>query len=224
MLTVKLTKSSSSDPQDAGLEPVANPPCWGSETAVSLNLTIPAPITRAPVAGEQARRGVVLGPAIFLGLARFGVHDDDLKGGHGLLRRARRLVLAEGHCLEDEPLGSRVALDRVDEQSADECLRHRQGDRAISLPDGDQASGFLAHDLRQPIGRLRGCLGRGALWAAARIPGLAWGEAMRLGRVAVADGRVRPRAAAESPAHGATAWLPASAAPPASSRVASSVA
>ena len=41
MLTVKLTKSSSSDPQDTGLEPVANPPCWGSETAVSLNLTIP---------------------------------------------------------------------------------------------------------------------------------------------------------------------------------------
>ena len=39
--TVKLTKSSSSDPQDTGLEPVANPPCWGSETAVSLNLTIP---------------------------------------------------------------------------------------------------------------------------------------------------------------------------------------
>ena len=41
MLTVKLTKSSSSDPQDAGLEPAVNPPCWGSETAVSLNLTIP---------------------------------------------------------------------------------------------------------------------------------------------------------------------------------------
>ena len=40
--TVKLTKSSSSDPQDTGLEPVANPPCWGSETAVSLNLTIPS--------------------------------------------------------------------------------------------------------------------------------------------------------------------------------------
>ena len=39
--TVKLTKSSSSDPQDTGLEPAVNPPCWGSETAVSLNLTIP---------------------------------------------------------------------------------------------------------------------------------------------------------------------------------------
>ena len=38
---VKLTKSSSSDPQDTGLEPAVNPPCWGSETAVSLNLTIP---------------------------------------------------------------------------------------------------------------------------------------------------------------------------------------
>ncbi len=39
---VKLTKSSSIDPQDAGLEPAVNPPCWGSETAVSLNLTIPS--------------------------------------------------------------------------------------------------------------------------------------------------------------------------------------
>ena len=39
--TVKLTKSSSFDPQDTGLEPAVNPPCWGSETAVSLNLTIP---------------------------------------------------------------------------------------------------------------------------------------------------------------------------------------
>ena len=42
MLTVKLTKSSSSDPQDTGIEPAVNPPCWGSETAVSLNLTIPS--------------------------------------------------------------------------------------------------------------------------------------------------------------------------------------
>ena len=38
---VKLTKSSSIDPQDTGLLPVANPPCWASRTAVSLNLTIP---------------------------------------------------------------------------------------------------------------------------------------------------------------------------------------
>ena len=38
--TVKLTKSSSIDPQDTGLEPAVNPPCWRSETAVSLNLTI----------------------------------------------------------------------------------------------------------------------------------------------------------------------------------------
>ena len=41
MLTVKLTKSSSINPQDTGLQPVANPPCWASKTAVSLNLTIP---------------------------------------------------------------------------------------------------------------------------------------------------------------------------------------
>ena len=36
---VKLTKSSSIDPQDTGLQPVANPPCWASKTAASLNLT-----------------------------------------------------------------------------------------------------------------------------------------------------------------------------------------
>ena len=41
MLTVKLTKSSSINPQDTGLEPVATPPCWASKTAVSPNLTIP---------------------------------------------------------------------------------------------------------------------------------------------------------------------------------------
>ena len=38
---VKLTKSSSIDPQDTGLQPVVNPPCWASKTAVSFNLTIP---------------------------------------------------------------------------------------------------------------------------------------------------------------------------------------
>ena len=41
MLTVKLTKSWSIYPQDTGLEPVVNPPYWASETAISLNLTIP---------------------------------------------------------------------------------------------------------------------------------------------------------------------------------------
>ena len=47
MGTVKLTKSSSIDPQDTGLEPAVNPPCWGSKTAVSLNLTIPIPVIKA---------------------------------------------------------------------------------------------------------------------------------------------------------------------------------
>ena len=41
MLTVKLTRSESIDPQDTGLEPAVNPPCWASKTAVVLNLTIP---------------------------------------------------------------------------------------------------------------------------------------------------------------------------------------
>ena len=43
---VKLTKSTSIDPQDTGLELVANPPCWASKTAVSLNLTIPSALAK----------------------------------------------------------------------------------------------------------------------------------------------------------------------------------
>ena len=39
--TVKLTQISSSYPQDPGHELVLNPTCWASETAVSLNLTVP---------------------------------------------------------------------------------------------------------------------------------------------------------------------------------------
>ena len=42
---VKLTSSSSIDPQDAGLQPVVNQPCWASKTAVSFNLTIPLSTT-----------------------------------------------------------------------------------------------------------------------------------------------------------------------------------
>ena len=41
---VKLTRSESIDPQDTGLEPAVNPPCWASKTAVVLNLTIPSAI------------------------------------------------------------------------------------------------------------------------------------------------------------------------------------
>ena len=40
MLTVKLTKSQSLDPQDTGLEPVVNPPYLASETAINLNLIL----------------------------------------------------------------------------------------------------------------------------------------------------------------------------------------
>ena len=43
---VKLTKSSSIDPQDTGLQPAVNPPCWASRTAVGLNLTIPSGANR----------------------------------------------------------------------------------------------------------------------------------------------------------------------------------
>ena len=48
---VKLTKSSSTDPQDTGLKPGANPPGWASETAVSLNLTV----SIIPLPAEVAR-------------------------------------------------------------------------------------------------------------------------------------------------------------------------
>ena len=54
--TVKLTKSSSIDPQDPGLEPAVNPPCWGSETAVSLNLTIPVVVIHGSVGREEYSR------------------------------------------------------------------------------------------------------------------------------------------------------------------------
>ena len=56
MLTVKLTKSSSSDPQDTGLQSVANPPYWASKAAVSLNLTIsPADGVPIPEVGLRIR-------------------------------------------------------------------------------------------------------------------------------------------------------------------------
>ena len=38
--TVKLTQRESIDPQNTALESVVNPPCWASETIVSLNVTI----------------------------------------------------------------------------------------------------------------------------------------------------------------------------------------
>ena len=129
-------------------------------------------------------------------LGILGVDDDPLNEGRleDLLRRALRLLsrlrLAEAQRLEEEPLGPRVALGRGDKQAADDRLLHRHGDRAVSVTDGDQARGFVEHDLRQRIKRRGKFLGRGALWAAARIAGLAWREAMRLGRVTVPDGRV----------------------------------
>ena len=52
---VKLTENSSIDPQDAGLQPVANPPCWASETAASLNLTIPFFVACEEQADRQLR-------------------------------------------------------------------------------------------------------------------------------------------------------------------------
>ena len=48
---VKLTKSSSIDPQDTGLEPAVNPPCWASRMAVGLNLTV----SIIPLPAEVAR-------------------------------------------------------------------------------------------------------------------------------------------------------------------------
>ncbi len=46
------------DPQDTGLELVANPPCWASTTAVSRNLTIPAKgVSRVAVVQEPLHRG-----------------------------------------------------------------------------------------------------------------------------------------------------------------------
>ena len=49
---VKLAKSSSSDPQDTGFQPVVNPPCWAPKAAVSLNLTIPN-VRYVPTSDEE---------------------------------------------------------------------------------------------------------------------------------------------------------------------------
>ena len=64
-----------------------------------------------------------------------------------------RLRLAEAQRLEEDPLGPRLALGRGDTQAADDRLLHRHGDRAVSVTDGDQARGFVEHDLRQRIKR-----------------------------------------------------------------------
>ena len=64
---VKLTKSSSTDPQDTGLKPGANPPGWASETAVSLNLTIP--FTGRPASASRRN------PMICASLNRFFTSD-----------------------------------------------------------------------------------------------------------------------------------------------------
>ena len=59
---VKLTKSSSIDPQDTGLQPAVNPPCWASRTAVGLNLTIPC-VERTLLAVN-----VVMALSLFVGI------------------------------------------------------------------------------------------------------------------------------------------------------------
>ena len=59
MLTVKLTKSWSTYPQDTGLDPFVNPPCWASETAVSLNLTIPGDVLDILVPPRRNRHAAV---------------------------------------------------------------------------------------------------------------------------------------------------------------------
>ena len=110
-----------------------------------------APINRAPVAGERVRHEPSL--ASSSAWRALGSTMTILKVPlPGLLRCARRLVLAEGQHLENVPSG-RVAFDRVDGQSANDYLRHRQGDRAISLTDGDQTRRFVEHDLRQAVVR-----------------------------------------------------------------------
>ena len=43
------------DPQDTVFEPVVNPPCWASGTAVSLNLTVPPVVSE----GREPQKRVV---------------------------------------------------------------------------------------------------------------------------------------------------------------------
>ena len=58
MLTVKLTQTQLTDPQDGGLESVVNRACWGSVNPILLNLTIPSKMinTYSKVADRESRR------------------------------------------------------------------------------------------------------------------------------------------------------------------------
>ena len=59
-------------PQDTGLQPVVNPPCWASQTAVSLNLTIPCTLFDIRANGTAAtdiKHIVALAEAYDSGLA-----------------------------------------------------------------------------------------------------------------------------------------------------------
>ena len=84
MLTVKLAESESTDPQDTGPEPVVNPPCWASETAVTPNLTIPVGVVGAggPAVGEALLR------------RQIGVFDEDPSGPLG--RPSQAVDLSDG--------------------------------------------------------------------------------------------------------------------------------
>ena len=52
--TVKLTNNQFPDPQDIGLVPVVNTPCWASDWAVSLNLTMPSGVSWSDGRGHSA--------------------------------------------------------------------------------------------------------------------------------------------------------------------------
>ena len=54
MLTVKLTETRLTGPQDDGLEPRREPGCWGSASPILLNLTVPSGVSR--LQRDSARR------------------------------------------------------------------------------------------------------------------------------------------------------------------------
>ena len=108
MLTVKLAKSESIDPQDTGPEPVVNPPCWASIIAVSFNLTIPFSTARLGTYRCPHRRPGTCPPGS-------PASDDNAqhRSGAPLVKHARYywLLLAERQGRGIDP--ERLPLDQI---------------------------------------------------------------------------------------------------------------
>ena len=105
--TVKLTKSWSIYPQDTGLEPVVNPPYWASETAISLNLTIPFVERLIGTTRREFLDHVLFWNARDLErkLADFQAYDNEVRS-HASLKGHTPSIFAGGHMVASAELNN----------------------------------------------------------------------------------------------------------------------